>query len=470
MIGILSFGAYVPPTRLPLGAIGGRKAKEGGPEKAIAWADEDSITMAVAAAVNCLAGVDRGEVDGLLFATTTHPFAEKQGAALLARALDLGDRVRTADFGGSLRAGTEALRAAFDAVRAGSARQVLVVASDSRLAAPGSGLEPNFGDGAAAFLVGDGDAIALLDDAVTVSDAIVDVWRSHDDDFVHSWEDRFVVQEGYTPRMQEAVAALLERTGRKLADFDKVALYGPDGRSHAGLARALRVTEGQLVDALFGRVGSAGAAAAPLQLALALESMRAGERLLLASYGDGAEALAFSAGDAAASGGARRGVSWHLDRGRGVSYDQYLAARGLKISEWERPKDPGLSATVHFRGRDDELSFKGQKCLACGAVQFPAQRVCESCFAKDRFEKVRLSDQVGKVVTYTFDFFFPTPEPPTVVSIVDVSGARIHMQIANCRPESVKIGMPVDFTFRRIHEVGGRPNYYWKATPREAAA
>jgi len=103
-------------------------------------------------------------------------------------------------------------------------------------------------------------------------------------------------------------------------------------------------------------------------------------------------------------------------------------------------------------------------------VQFPAQRVCESCFAKDRFEKVRLSDQVGKIVTYTFDFFFPTPEPPTVVSIIDVAGARIHMQIANCRPESVKLGMPVDFTFRRIHEVGGRPNYYWKATPREAAA
>jgi len=23
----------------------------------------------------------------------------------------------------------------------------------------------------------------------------------------------------------------------------------------------------------------------------------------------------------------------------------------------------------------------------------------------------------------------------------------------------------VEFTFRRIHEVGGRPNYYWKATP-----
>ena len=25
--------------------------------------------------------------------------------------------------------------------------------------------------------------------------------------------------------------------------------------------------------------------------------------------------------------------------------------------------------------------------------------------------------------------------------------------------------MPVEFEFRRIHQVGGRPNYYWKATP-----
>jgi hypothetical protein len=25
--------------------------------------------------------------------------------------------------------------------------------------------------------------------------------------------------------------------------------------------------------------------------------------------------------------------------------------------------------------------------------------------------------------------------------------------------------MPVEPTFRRIHEVGGRPNYYWKGVP-----
>ena len=36
---------------------------------------------------------------------------------------------------------------------------------------------------------------------------------------------------------------------------------------------------------------------------------------------------------------------------------------------------------------------------------------------------------------------------------------------ANLRPEDVKLDMPVEFEFRRIHQSGGRPNYYWKATP-----
>ena len=86
MIGITSYGAYIPPTRLALGAIGGRTPKEGGPEKAVAWNDEDSVTMGVTAAVNCLRGFDRAYVDSVLFASTTYPFREKQGAALVAAA------------------------------------------------------------------------------------------------------------------------------------------------------------------------------------------------------------------------------------------------------------------------------------------------------------------------------------------------------------------------------------------------
>jgi uncharacterized OB-fold protein len=92
--------------------------------------------------------------------------------------------------------------------------------------------------------------------------------------------------------------------------------------------------------------------------------------------------------------------------------------------------------------------------------------VCERCFAKDDFAPERLADRTGRVVTYTFDFFFPTPDPPTIVAITEIEGARVHLQLVDLRPEDVKLGMAIEPTFRRIHEVGGRPNYYWKGIPR----
>ncbi|NQY91523.1 MAG: 3-hydroxy-3-methylglutaryl CoA synthase, partial [Deltaproteobacteria bacterium] len=128
MAGISSYGAYVPPHRLSLDALSGRTPRDGGPEKAVAWNDEDSVTMAVAAGANCLAGFSRERVDAVYFASTSYPFREKQGAALIARALDLGRELQATDYSNSLRAGTTALRAAADAIDAGSATCVLVIA------------------------------------------------------------------------------------------------------------------------------------------------------------------------------------------------------------------------------------------------------------------------------------------------------------------------------------------------------
>jgi 3-hydroxy-3-methylglutaryl CoA synthase len=466
MIGITSYGAYVPTTRLPLALISGRKPSAGGAEKAVAWNDEDSVTMAVSAGQSCLDGFDRSAVDAVVFASTSYAFQEKQAAALVARALDLPRSLHTADHSGSLRAGSSALRSAVDAVRAGSARRVLVVISDCRLAAPGSMLESRLGDGAAAFLIGEGDAIATFEDSHAVADEIVDVWRGGNDRFVHSWEDRFVVQEGYTPRLLEAVTGLLAKTQSDIADFTRLALYAPDARSHASLAAALRATPEQLQDPLFGRLGNTGAAFTPMLLASALETAAPGDRLLVGSYGDGADAFALRVTDQIEKLEPRRAVGWHLARRRAVgSYERYLKARGLETTEWEPATDPGLSATIHFRERDDDISLRGQKCGKCGGIQFPAQRLCERCFAKDDFEPVRLSDHIGHVVTYTFDYFFPTPDPPTIVTVVEVEGARLHLQLVNCRAEDTRIGLPVEFVFRRIHMSGGRPNYYWKASP-----
>src|SRR5262245_2992291 len=241
MPGIVSYGAYVPPTRLGFAVLAGRPPTEGGSERAVAWNDEDAVTMAGAAGRNALAGFERAGVDALFFASTTYAFAEKQGAALVAKALDPRRETRTSDFSGSLRAGTDALFAAFDAVAAGSARRVLVIASDCRLGAPGSAQEQAFGDGAAAFLIGGSDTVADLVGAHAFADELVDLWRTEGEPFVHAWEERFVVQEGYLPGITEAVRGLAERLGVEPGDFTKAALYAPDARSHASAAAALKL-------------------------------------------------------------------------------------------------------------------------------------------------------------------------------------------------------------------------------------
>jgi hydroxymethylglutaryl-CoA synthase len=467
MIGILSYGAYIPRTRLPLAAIGGRPAKDGGPEKAVAWNDEDAVTLGATAALHCLRGFDRSQVDLLIFASTTLPFQEKQASALVARVLDLPRAVQTSDQTGTTRAGTIALRAAVDAVRAGSAHCALVIASDVRLAAPNSGLEANFGDGAAAFLVGDGDAIAALDDFAAVADEVTDVWRPASHEYVHSWEDRFVIQESYSPNVAAALKALLERSQTNISNYDRVVLYAPDARAHGDAARAAGIGKAQLVAPLFGQLGNAGTAFGPLLLVSALEAAKAGERILVLNFGNGADATSFRTTAQIEKQAPRRGVAWNLARRRVVArYDDYINAKGLAAKEWDAGTNPGLSATILFRERDDDLSFLGQQCKKCQAIQFPAQRLCETCFAKDQFDKVRLSDKTGKVVTYTFDFFFPTPNPPTIVTIVDVEGARIHLQVIEIKPDEMKIGQEIEFVFRRIHESGGRPNYYWKGIPK----
>ena len=470
MVGITSYGAYIPMLRLPLGAIagGGRKAAGGSGEKAVANFDEDSVTMAVAAATNCLEGIDRATVDGVLFASTSYAYKEKQAASIIAKALDLRREVVTADFGDSLRAGTTALRAAVDAVKAGSARAVLVIASDCRIAAPRSALERNLGDGAAAFLIGATDVAAAVEHHHFIADEIIDVWRTERDPYVRAWEDRFVVEHGYQHNMIEAVKGLLQKTGLTPADFAKLICYSPDARSHTAVARATGFdVKTQVQDPLFGKLGSTGAAFAPMLLVAALEEAKPGTKLLLANYGDGAEALVLGVAEPVTALRRKRGMQWHLQRRAELSdYDKYLAFRNLQPSDVDRRGGQGVSATVHFRDRDEDISFRGHKCRRCGTMQFPFQRVCFHCFAKDDFEQVRLSDRYGKLLSFTFDFFAGSPDPPLIVTVTEVDGgARVYMQMTDASAKEVKLELPVEFTFRKIHEYGGTPNYFWKCTP-----
>ena len=112
MVGITSYGAYIPLQRINrkiiFNATGWSTSATSLPgEKAVANYDEDSVTMAVAASIDCLTSTDRNKVGGLYFATTTPPYRERQSAGIIATALDLRPDIRACRFHAiPLKAGT----------------------------------------------------------------------------------------------------------------------------------------------------------------------------------------------------------------------------------------------------------------------------------------------------------------------------------------------------------------------------
>jgi 3-hydroxy-3-methylglutaryl CoA synthase len=465
MVGIRSAGAYIPKYRLGKETAGWRAPGE----KAVANFDEDSVTMAVAAGADCLRGIDRAEVDSILFATTTAPYLEKQNAALVAAALDLRHDISSADITNVLRAGTTAIRIAVESISAGSAKNVLVVAADARLAVPRDPMEPAIGDGAAALLISKNNVFAEIQGGHYVTDSMLDVWRAGDDSFVRSWEDRFVIEEGLMRVLPEAAAAFMTKNGLNPADFSKAIYYSNDARRHVQLAKQMGFKEEQVQNPLYGVVGNTGAAFPLMLLVAALEEAKAGDRLLVAGYGDGADVFSIVVNESAGKAkDGHRGVKGHVESKRLLkTYDEYTRWRELMTTAAaRRPPLPTPSVSALWRETDKNIRLHASRCNSCGYLQYPPQRVCIKCMSKDSFDPVRLSDKRAEVFTYSMDYVAGTPDVPLVVTVVNFDGGgRMICMMTDREVEDVKVGLPVEMSFRKLHTVGGVHNYYWKSTP-----
>ena len=467
MPGIIAYGAYVPRFRLGAETAGW----PGSQERAVANFDEDSVTMAVAAGLDCLGGRDRQAVDALFFASSTVPYAEKQGAAIISAALDLRRDIFAADVTDVLRAGTTALRSALDAVAAGSACQALVVVADSRQGAPRSETERNSGDGAAAFLVGQDDIVAEFIGSYTLTENMLDNWRSSGDPFVRSWEDRFATEEGLERIVPEALEGFLAKLQLAIDDIARVALYAPDARRHARLVRRLGLRPEQAQDPLFGRLGNTGAAFPLMLLSAALDEAKPGETLLSVSYGDGSDVLAFRTTDIEIQRKQGSGGMSEYMESRSVlqSYETYARWRDVWLTDdaARRPAPSSPSVSAMWREGNKNLRLYAGRCNACGYVQYPPQRVCVNCQARDDFVPVRLSDRPGEIFTYSMDYIAGAVDTPLVVSVVDFQGGgRIICMMTDRELDEVRVGMPVEMSFRKLRVVNGIHNYYWKAMPR----
>ncbi|MCP4755185.1 MAG: 3-hydroxy-3-methylglutaryl CoA synthase [Proteobacteria bacterium] len=480
MFGICSYGGYVPRYRLNRGlvyqAMGwmnpGNIANSQG-EKAVANFDEDSVTMAVAAGIDALTGIDRTTIDGVYFASTSMPYKERLNAGIISTALGVDDHIRAADFTSSMKSGTTALLSALEGVESKRLNKVVVAASDCRLGPPASPQEMIFGDAAAAFVVGSENVVAEFKGCYSTTYDFVDHFRGQFAKFDRQWEDRWIRDLGFAKLVPETVNGLLEKYQLKMSDFAKVVYPCHYPAARKKMSQVLGFAPETEQNNFQGEIGETGTPHSLIMLIKALEEAKPGDKILVVSFGNGCDALCFEVTDNIAKLAKRNGISGCLtNRAELDNYTKYLVWRDIL------PADLGMRAeedlwtrwSALWRSNKFILGLWGAECTQCGTRQLPPQKVCVNpeCNATDAYVPYLFSDKTGYVFSYTGDNLAAGLNPPAIYGAVEFKeGGKFYFDFTDCELDSLSTGMPVSMSFRRKYYDKNRDisGYFWKAVP-----
>jgi len=480
MIGITSFGAFIPRLRLSRTSIA-RSMGWSAPaimtvaqgERSICNWDEDSITMAVASARDCLIGKRKEELDGLYLASTTLPFADRQNAGIVAAALNLRDDMLTADVTASQKAGTTALITALESVKSGDRHHILVTATDRRETKAASMYEMWCGDGAASLMVGERDVIAEFRGSHSLSCDFVDHYRGSMKRYDYMWEERWIRDEGYSKIIPETVSALLDKLGITMDQVDRLIYPCVFKSEHRKIAGLLGADSGKVVDTMHEVCGETGCAHPLVMLVSALERAKPGERIVVAGFGQGCNALCFDVTEHILHLPERKGAEGSLAGGGSIDdYPRWLTSRGIiETDRGIRAEIPMQTAmTALWRKRRMILGLVGGRCRRCGTPQYPRMDICVNplCGALKSQDDYEFAPVPAVIKTFTGDFLAVSVDPPALYGMIQFEGGgRMMTDFTDCTLKDLKVGLPVTMAFkRRAVDTGrGNVNYFWKAVP-----
>ncbi len=459
--GILRSAAYVPYGRLDRSEIAdffSGSASEG--QRSVAAHDEDTVTMGFEAARPLITGKGLSEPASIWFSTANPPYMEKTNANVIHSALQLPESTNAFDFGGGLKSGIGALRAAI-----ASTDQILLIQADIRNGLPSGEDESSGGDAAAALLIGDendGPLLARYIGGATLTKEFIDRWRSPKQRTSKSWESRFV-ESTYASLVDRAWQEALKHTGLQSEDIDTMIFVGQNQRVKNQAAKTLGVRN--VLDDLSQLIGNTGSAEASLQLVSALDNAQSGEVIAICSLIDGVEILIF---EASGIHGESSSLQDQISYGGSVSYRKFLQWRGmLSVQPPNRPAPTRISASAAVRESDWKHAFIASKGDQTGLIHMPPARV--SINEEDQIDgmlKEPMGNRVGTVVTFTVDHLVYSENPPVVFAVVDFEGGgRIPIEVTDVDPDDVVIGMKVIPTFRKIFTADEIHNYFWKVRP-----
>lgn len=467
---ISSLSVYLPMLRLERAAAAAALRWSGlgnaraGHRSVASW-DEDALTMAVEAARG-LSGPEPGEV---VFASTSAPFNDRLHAGLMTAALGLPASCRAGDVAGSRRCAVGALLRALR----GNDGQTLISAGEKRPARPGSAAQVAWGDGAAAVAVGASGFARLRGDASQNHD-FVDFHSSREYPTPYMAEERFIRDTAVSAVLAPTIRAALRAAGVEAAQITHAVIPEPVPATYRPLAAKLGLKAENFAEKIQATAGDLGAALPLFALALAVDSAKPGDLILLAGFGSGCDALVLEmTGRPDRPSGAEQALRQGLAF---KDYMRFLSLSGSLELDWgpRSELEQKTAAPVLERYGRDMLGFVGGR-DSTGNVQFPKTRlpVSPEADAAVPLTDVRLADTVARIQSVTADRLNYCPDPPFHFGLVQFdNGARVLMEFCDVPPGPLEVGDPVRMRFRikSADRRRGFRTYFWKAAPAERPA
>ena len=312
MTGIIGYGAYVPFSRIKVDEI--YKAWRNVSldklknvlmveERAVLEPNEDTITLAVAAAKAALdhSGVAKEEVDAVFLGTCTNPYDSRPSTTVISEAIGTSPHFIGGDIQFSGKSGTTAIQICLGLVRSGMAKVGLAVASDTinRHTCPGRSYEYTASAGAAAFLLGDAEPIAEIKATSSYATELADFFRVEGERYIQNigaGGELFPAWRiGFSDHVAKASEKLMGETGLRPKDYTYAVFQQPYGFAPFAVGERIGFTKAQIEPGVIARtIGDCGAASSLLGLIAVLDRAKKGERIFLASYGFGAGSDALS--------------------------------------------------------------------------------------------------------------------------------------------------------------------------------
>ncbi len=303
MVGIITYGAYIPRYRIKVEEIArvwGANAAEisgglGVFEKAVPDYDENTATFAVEAARAALARreVDVSEIRAVYVGSESHPYAVKPTAVTVGEAIGATPVMTAADYEFACKAGTAAIQTSMGLVASGMMKYAVAIGADTAQGAPGDALEYTAAAGGAAYVIGNDDPIAEINDTVSFTSDTPDFWRREGEDYPKHG-GRFSGEPGYFKHVESAAKMMMEKRGTRPSDYTYAVFHQPNAKFPQKAAKTLGFTAEQIKPGLLvPRLGNTYSGAVPLGLAAVLDIAKPGDRIFVTSYGSGAGSDSF---------------------------------------------------------------------------------------------------------------------------------------------------------------------------------